>query len=44
MPNFCVWVHLWTVECRVLFMGHCDLDLVYRVGIESGAYLLYSLR
>ena len=26
------------------FLGHCDLDLVSRIGIESLAYLLYSLR
>ena len=25
-----VWVHIWMVECRVLFMGYCDLDLDFR--------------
>ena len=30
-------------ECRVPFLGHCDLDLVLRI-IVSGAYLLYYLR
>ena len=25
-PKFGVWVHLWMVECRVLFIGYCDLD------------------
>ena len=25
-------------------LGHCDLDLLSRIDIESGANLLYSLR
>ena len=39
-------MHLWMVICRVPFLGflgHYDLDLVSRVSIKSGAYLLYSL-
>ena len=25
--KFCVWMHLGMAECRVPFLGHCDLDL-----------------
>ena len=32
-------MHLGMVECLVPFMGHCDLDLVFRK-IVSGAYLI----
>ena len=34
----------WDDNCRVPSVGHCDLDLVARNCIESGAYLLCSLR
>ena len=30
-------------ECREVVLGHCDLDLVFRM-IVSGAYLLYYLK
>ena len=31
-------------ECRIPFLGHFDLDLVFRIIFLYGAYLLYSLR
>ena len=24
---FGMWMHLWLVECHILFLGHCDLDI-----------------
>ena len=36
-------MHLRMVEFSVSFFGHCVLDLVSRIDIESGAYLLYYL-
>ena len=25
--KFAIWIHLWMLMCRILFLGHCDLDL-----------------
>ena len=36
-------MNLRMAECRISFLGHCDLDLVFRI-IVSGAYLLHYLR
>ena len=32
-------MHLGMAECRIPFLGHCDLDLVFGI-IVSGAYLI----
>ena len=42
--QFGVCMHVWMTKCCVSSLGHCDRDLISRSGIESGAYLLYSLR
>ena len=31
IPHIGVCVHLWVAECRILFQGHCDLDLLHQV-------------
>ena len=36
-------MYLEMMNSCIPLLGHCDLDLVSRIGIESGAYLLYSL-
>ena len=38
-----MWMHLGMADCRVLFWGQNDLDLVFRI-IVSVAHLLYYLR
>ena len=36
-------MHLGMIRCCIPSLGHCDLDLVSRISIEYGAYLLNSL-
>ena len=46
--KFGVCMHLGMMKCRIPQLGHCGLeldpDLDSRNCIESGAYILYSLR
>ena len=43
-PKFGVCMHLGMAKCHIPSLGHLDPDLASRMGNESGAYLLYSLR
>ena len=44
IPGIGMCMYLEMKKCSVPSLGHCDLDLVFRIGIESGAYILYSCR
>ena len=39
-----MWMHLRDDVVSSIILERCDLDLVSRIAIESGAYLLYSLK
>ena len=36
-----MWVHLGMVECRVLFMGQCEIDLDLTLFIELASSLVH---
>ena len=41
--KFGAWMYLGMAECHMQFLGHCDLDLVFRIVLSVAYLILFEL-